>query len=128
MLNPEVDDILRYCLPRTGVPARVSPPASMAAGKFAINARDGFIKGPIPLPWITKAACLPGKTLQVGIALWYLAGLTKNHVVRLSSKVPKQLGVSRNAKSEALRRLEAAGLVSIEQLPGRAPQVTLKMF
>jgi len=29
-----------------------------------------FLKDPIPLNWITAAAQLPGKSQQVGIALW----------------------------------------------------------
>lgn len=85
----------------------------------------GFIKGPIPLLWINLAACLPGKTLQVGIALWFLVGLKKSPTVMLASKTLTALGVSRDAKYDALQRLEAAGLVSVQRQPGRAPLVTV---
>jgi DNA-binding transcriptional ArsR family regulator len=83
-----------------------------------------FIKGPLPLAWMHAAAVLPGKTLHVGLYLWYLAGLTKSMTVLLSGRV-SELGVSREAKSEALGRLEAAGLVSVVRQAGRAPLVTL---
>jgi hypothetical protein len=42
-----------------------------------------FIKGPIPLVWITAAAMLPGRCLHVGVAIWYLAGLGRREVVEL---------------------------------------------
>ena len=36
-----------------------------------------FLKGPIPMAWLNAAAKLPGKTLNVGIAIWWLAGMSK---------------------------------------------------
>lgn len=85
----------------------------------------GFIKGPLPLVWMQAAARMPGKTLQVALALWYLAGLKKTTTVRLASKPLNEMGVSRDAKYEALARLEQQGLVSVQQQPGQAPLVTL---
>lgn len=86
----------------------------------------GFIKGPLPLDWMQRAARLPGKTLHVALALWYLAGLQKSHSVKLASKPLEAMGVSRDAKYDALSRLVAAGLVTVHQKPGQAPLVTLK--
>lgn len=84
-----------------------------------------FIKGPISLPWIGQAARLPGKTLHVALALQYMAGLTNSRTVKLTAKTLTVFGVSRDAKSEALARLRHAGLISVNQSPGRAPFVTL---
>ncbi len=89
------------------------------------KAQAGFIKGPLPLDWIQAAARMPGRTLQVALVLWYLAGLKKSDTVRLSSEQMDTVGVSRDAKYDALQRLSAAGLVSVDQRPGRAPLVTL---
>lgn len=89
------------------------------------KARAGFIKGPLPLDWMQAAARMPGRTLQVALVLWYLAGLKKSDTVRLSSEHLDAVGVSRDAKYEALQRLSAAGLVTVDQRPGRAPVVTL---
>lgn len=86
----------------------------------------GFIKGPLPLDWMQRAARLPGKTLQVALALWYLAGLQKSQTVKLASKPLEAMGVSRDAKYDALARLVGAGLVAVDQKPGQAPIVTLK--
>lgn len=84
-----------------------------------------FIKGPIPLDWIGRAACLPGKTLHVALALQYLAGLQKTHTVKLGAKALAVLGVARDAKYEALDRLQEAGLIAVERARGRAPVVTI---
>jgi hypothetical protein len=68
---------------------------------------------------------MPGKTLQVGLTLWYLAGLQKSRTVKLAAKHLTGMGVSRDAKYVALERLLTAGLISVEQSPGSAPTVTL---
>jgi DNA-binding transcriptional ArsR family regulator len=95
-------------------------------GSYKEAARtEGFIKGPIPLDWISRAANLSGKTLQVALVLWYLAGLKRSTTVSLGAKQLSMMGVSRDAKYEALRRLKEAGLVSVEQSSGRAPLISL---
>lgn len=87
--------------------------------------RAPFVAGPLPLDWISAAAALDGKTLHVGLAIWYLSGLTKSRTVRLTSKALALFGVSRDAKYPALKRLMEAGLVTVEQRPGCLPLVTL---
>lgn len=100
---------------------------SAAAGgyKLAPERSAAFVKGPIPLDWIQQAAKLPGKTLQVGLTLWYLSGLQKTRTVKLASKPLAGMGVCRDAKYEALERLRCAGLIAVEQTPGSAPCVTI---
>ena len=84
-----------------------------------------FIKGPIPLGWITKAAGVEGKTLHVAIALWFLKGLKRSRKVALSQSTLRLFGVRRQASYRALCRLENAGLVSVVRHPGRNPIVTI---
>lgn len=86
---------------------------------------DGFIKGPIPLAWIERASLLPGKSLHVGLVLWYLSGLKKTLTFSLGSKQLLAFGVGRDAKAEALSRLSTAGLIAVTQASGRAPVVTI---
>ena len=93
--------------------------------KPAASKGPAFIKGPLPLLWMQRAAHLPGKALHVALALWYLSGLQKCRTIRLATKSLAVMGVSRDAKYDALSRLEEAGLVSVDQRPGRAPVVTL---
>ena len=87
---------------------------------------QAFLKGPVPMSWLTCAARQPGKALHVGIALWFLAGLTKTAEVKLAQSLLAQLGVDRHAGYRGLRALETAGLVGVVRHRGRHPVVTLQ--
>jgi hypothetical protein len=80
---------------------------------------------PVPMVWLEAAARLPGRALQVGLALWYLVGVTKCTTVRLSSVRLAGFGVDRSAKRRALTALAGAGLITLDQTPGRNPVVTV---
>ena len=82
-----------------------------------------FLKGPIPLWWLTQAAALPGKALALGVALWWLHGMSKNGFVKLTGKALVAMNVSRDAATDGLRRLEADGLVSVQRAKGKRPVV-----
>ncbi len=84
-----------------------------------------FLKGPIPMAWLNATAKLPGKTLNVGIAIWWLAGMAKTKTFKLTGKALKQLEVSRDAASDALKRLEARGLIRVQRSPGQRPTVEI---
>ena len=101
----------------------VSNSRKPAVVKAAIKGR--FLKGPIPLIWLIKASCLPGRTLEVAIVLWFLSGVKKSKVIALPNKILSEFGVDRYAKKRALDRLEEAGLVSVSQSTGRSPIVTI---
>ena len=84
-----------------------------------------FLKGPIPMAWLNVAARLPGKTLNVGIAIWWLAGMSKTTAFKLTGKSLDQLGVSRDAASDGLKRLEDNGLILVKRSPGQRPIVEI---
>jgi hypothetical protein len=84
-----------------------------------------FLKGPIPLAWLNAAAKLPGKTLNVGLAIWWLAGMSDTTSFKLTRKALDQLAVSRDAASDALKRLEDNGLILVKRLPGQRPTVQI---
>lgn len=86
---------------------------------------EEFLKGPIPLHWWCLAASLPGKTLTIGSALWFKAGVTKKRTVHLTGKLLAKFGVGRKAGYRGLKRLELAGLVSVKRHVGRCPVVTI---
>ena len=86
-----------------------------------------FLRGPIPLAWLSSAARLPGKApLAVALALRFEAG-RRGHGrdIRLTNPLAAKFGVSRKAKATALAALERAGLVAAERTPKRAPVVTI---
>lgn len=84
-----------------------------------------FLRGPIPLDWLGSAAALPGKTLHVGIALWWLHGMAKGKPFKLTQKALEIVKVERDAASAALLRLEQAGLVRVVRKPGQRPTVSM---
>ena len=84
-----------------------------------------FLKGPIPWTWLTKASCLSGKALNIGVVIWFLAGIKRTHTIELSSKQLREFGVTRFAKGRGLRQLELHGLVSVQRHKGHNPVVTI---
>ena len=84
-----------------------------------------FLRGPIPLAWLGSAASLPGKTLNVGIALWGLHGMAKGKPFKLTQKALQTLNVERDAASAALARLEQARLIRMVRQPGQRPTVSV---
>lgn len=87
--------------------------------------RRQYLEGPIPLDWLSAAARLPGKSLHVGMAIWFIGGLRKSRVVLLSNIISLRFGLDRNAKYRALTWLEAAGLIAVERKLGRVPKITI---
>ena len=71
------------------------------------------------------AAKLPGRSLHVGIVLWYAAGTLGSASVHLSNTLCLRFGLDRNAKYRALRSLEGAGLIAVKRKRGRSPLVTI---
>ena len=112
-------------LPVPGIQERRIVSATTAELTKRQSAR--YLRGPVPLAWLQAAACLPGRALQVGLALWYLLGVTKSKsaTVSLSSVRLAGFGVDRSAKRRALAALAGAGLITIDQVPGRNPVITV---
>jgi hypothetical protein len=84
-----------------------------------------FLKGPVPLDWISAAAKLPGKALAVGIALWWLEGMAKGGGVKVTQTALNALNVSRDACYDGLKRLEEAKLITVIREPGKRPYVRI---
>jgi hypothetical protein len=84
---------------------------------------DPFLKGPIPMSWLKLAAELPGKAFQLGIAIWWLRPMSKSENFKLTQKALDYVGISRDATYDALKRLEARGLIRVQRSPGRRPIV-----
>jgi hypothetical protein len=84
-----------------------------------------FLKGPIPFAHLTVAARLPGHALNVLLAIYHQAALTRKAWVTLPKGLLTDLGVSRDAKSRALAHLHASGVVELEKAKGRPSRVRL---
>jgi hypothetical protein len=87
--------------------------------------QEKFIKGPIPLWWISRANELPGKAGGVGIALWFLAGVNKSLTFRLTGEVEQIAACNRKAVYNGLVALEGAKLITVYRKNGARPYVTI---
>jgi hypothetical protein len=86
-----------------------------------------FLRGPIPWEWLSVSARLPGKALQVSLAVWHLAGLKNAMTVELSRGPLESLGVTRQAAYRGLNTLENAGLIKAARRRGSKTRVTIVM-
>jgi hypothetical protein len=75
--------------------------------------------------WLSTAAGLPGKTAHVACAIWYVASLQRSSTIRLAPYATKLFGISRDCCYPSLRRLEEAGLITLDAGRGRTPIITL---
>jgi hypothetical protein len=87
--------------------------------------QERFLKGPISMRHIARAARLPGQALSVYIALHHQTALTRQQWVTVPRGLLTQLGVSRDAKARALQQLEAAVLVQVERAKGKTARVRI---
>lgn len=102
----------------TVVKASAQPKVKKIAGEF--------LKGPIPLPWLTAVTRLSGKApLAVALAVCFEAGRRKSNEVKLTTAILRRFSVNRKAKYNALKSLEKAGLVRVRREPRRNPVVTI---
>jgi hypothetical protein len=79
----------------------------------------------VRLDILESAATLPGKSLHLLMGIWLLAILRQSATVTLSRHTMQRVSISRFAASDALRRLEAAGIVKVRRSPGRSSMVTI---
>jgi hypothetical protein len=84
-----------------------------------------FLCGPIPIAWIIAAARLPGRSLQVGLALWVISEINQSRVVALTNLASQYFGLDRNSKYRGLACLEHEGLVIVRRKLGQPPIVTI---
>ncbi len=118
-------DRLRAPLDQTVLPTT----STVKGNKVSLKPRrisGEFLKGPIPLAWLSRASALKGKAaLAVGLALWFEAGRRRCNEVVLTSAICERFDVNRKAKYRALVALEKAGLIVVKRVPRRNPVVTI---
>jgi hypothetical protein len=84
-----------------------------------------FLHPKVQLVWIEKAAQLGIQTLVVGILLQFRALLSQKTEVTLPQDFLSRFEISRGVKQRALKNLEKAGLILVEQETGRSPSITV---
>ena len=88
---------------------------------------EPFLRGPIPLAWVARAAQLRKPALPAGLGLWFVRGVSKKTgPVRVSAALRKKVGLSAGQMLRGLRALEGAGLVRfVKDGRGRCPVVEI---
>jgi hypothetical protein len=125
--NDFFDNVDRLRLPAEQV---VQHPAASQQGtptrSKTRRIRGEFVRGPIPLAWLTMASKLPGKALAVAMAIWFESGRRRGSpTIILTTAILDRFAVGRKAKYRALKHLQAAGLIAVYQKPRRNPVVTI---
>lgn len=77
-----------------------------------------FIKGPLQLTELLPVVRMPGKALAVWLLIKYRSDLNRGKLNTLPQRALKEWGIGKNARADALRRLEQAGLIEIERPKG----------
>jgi hypothetical protein len=77
------------------------------------------------MSWLERAAHLPGKTLIVALALWFVAARASSAEATLTAKTLQRFALTRKAVYRALDHLERADLVRVHQRKGRKPLITI---
>jgi len=91
-----------------------------------LKQKGAFIKGPIDLDWISRAANLPGKALNIALTLMYLSGLNKSKEnLKLTRTTYKLFNVGRSAVYSALNNMEKEGLIKVKKSQGRKNVITI---
>lgn len=86
---------------------------------------EKYLAGPVPLPWLARAARLPGQSLQVALVLWHQVQV-RRAAIRPSRELLASFGVSPDAATRAYAELERAGLICVVREKGKAPTITIR--
>lgn len=86
-----------------------------------------FLRGPIPLVWLQRAAELPGKAYVLCTILWWFHGMNQAKPIKVTAKSLKEFSISEDAYRDGLRRLEQAGLVSVTRNKGQRALIEIAM-
>lgn len=102
-------------------------PAAPKPGHRPRHRREPFLRGPIPLAWLSLASTLRKPALPAGIGLWFVRGVSgKTGPVRVTAAIRRKMQLSAGQMLRGLRALESAGLVRfVKEGRGRCPVVEI---
>ena len=100
---------------------------SAPTGKRKSRRTDPFLRGPIPMEWLSSASALCKSALPVGLALWFLRGVMGKHCpVKFTSAVRRSMGLTSEQSRRGIPALEAARLLRVVKGGrGRCPVVEI---
>lgn len=112
-------------IPDKNVPVKRLQLNAVVGGLVEAPPKDLFVRGPIPMEWLSMAAAMPGKTLNVAVALWWLHGMQEGKPFKLTKKAAALLNIGRDAASGGLAQLAQGGLITLHKRSGKRPEITI---
>ncbi len=112
------DNIERYRLAGTSVP-------SSSHIKIDTKSATWFLKGPIPGDWLNAASALPGRSLHVGLVIWFKHGLTKMRQFNITRKDRERFNIPDDAYRRGIIHLEKSGLILVKRRKGRPSLISI---
>jgi hypothetical protein len=89
---------------------------------------EPFVKGPIPLSWVTKAGALGGKCLHTGMILWHHHGLNRGKPFQISHRRLSEHGVGTELTAKrSLDSLAASGLITVRFKSGQRKEIAINV-
>jgi len=96
-----------------------------AAGAYQPSTQTERFVRTIPFDWLLRATRLPGKATSIALGLWFLSGVRRSPMFRLTAEAVHLAGCSRSALYRGLTALENAGLIHVARRPGARPLITI---
>lgn len=100
-------------------------PGRSSNGSCADLAAPPLLLEPAMIEWLKSAACLPGRSLHVALAVVIANGGCARRPLALPNLPLLEMRLDRCAKYRGLSHLECAGLVTVHRQVGRSPLVTI---
>jgi hypothetical protein len=85
-----------------------------------------FLRGPIPLWWLERAAALPGKVCALGQIIWWFHGMNPDQPIKVTRKALERFSISEDAYRDGLKRLELAGLIRVTRPKGQRALIQIE--
>jgi hypothetical protein len=106
-----------------GLPPGTKSAKMPARGRIA-KRKEQFVKVPMSvIDAVSKS--IRDKTYPVLIHLLHESWKAHGKPVKVPNEFLAGLGISRHAKTEALKKLERAGVISVKRRPGKSPVVKI---
>lgn len=120
--------MMDYGLPTTKLNTILSLESAARHARQQARRHGEFLRGPIPLSWLAQTYRLGKPAMGVAILLWFKAGCCRRMVeLSVSERAYKDFGLRRETFTDGLRKLESAGLVTVERRRGCKPKAAIAL-
>ena len=123
--EPSLEDVSYVIDGRTGESIAPARHEQRQIDRAVTRMSRRFVKGPIPLPWLSKALELTPSAVKCALALFYQRGLSSSDTFKIEPARFRELGIADTARRRGLRELEEHGLVRLQKDHSKSPVANL---